>query len=441
MTPQRPDRSPPAPALLLAGAPDGERVEPLVHRTDPPAIGPAHVRTPRAARSRLIGQGRAGAEIIVAPTFRTSHRHLAAVGEGRRTREWTEAAVTLAREAAEAAAEALAAATGAEPLTYRRAPIRVAGSLSPLLPLDAGAELVDHATALREHRETAGLLADAGVDLLLVEAMAGSDEAGAATLAAVETGLETWSGARPAPDARSLASGQPLEAWLDAVAPLAPAGMFLSCADPATASDLLAWLRSAVASQVGVAAHPFPGTDHDAAVPRLTAEASSDHARAWLVAGAGWVGLSCWAGPAELAPLREALDERLAEREESRLAVARAWQRWVEEAARRAPGGAALWLSRDDGGDASEPPLEALPRGFVWTRAPTRDLAGLPMEAYRLVVSPSPTDDVERLAALLEPGGYLVADLGDRPATGLRSLEVVDLGEATEEGWLLGRHR
>jgi hypothetical protein len=151
---------------------------------------------------------------------------------------------------------------------------------------------------------------------------------------------------------------------------------------------------------------------------------------AWLEAGAAIIGLWSGADPAALEPLvtaRERLLTRIREREDAERSSLGAW---VTDAARRAPGGRALWI-----GDAQV----GQPPGFAWTTVPAGEPAAgaLPAEAFRLVIALTPLAP-ERLARLVERGGIVafelpggeVADLPGRLAS--LGLRVQDLGSAAD---------
>ena len=94
----------------------------------------------------------AGAELITANTFRTHRRNLARVGLGNLARELSAKAVKLARNAAERADH----------------PIWVAGSQAPLEDCYTPSDVPDDKALVREHREMAESLADAGADAIKV---------------------------------------------------------------------------------------------------------------------------------------------------------------------------------------------------------------------------------------------------------------------------------
>jgi hypothetical protein len=344
--------------ILLAGAWSDERQPPLRAGAESGWHVPRHVRHPAEARRQLAEQVRAGADAITAPTFLTSRRALARFGEARRAREWTAAAVTLARDAAQEAGRQ----------------VLVCGSLTPAERF-AAAE-ADH-EAFEAH---AGTIAEAGVDVILVELMRSAAAGGAATLAAVATGLPVWSGA-------ALETGEWLGEWAEAVEPAEPERLLLY-AEPEAARRGLEELARLTARPLGAC---------------LPAPAAPDDVAALLERGAGVVGLAAHATAAALRTVREAIDERLAT-----LAVAAGenlggWRAWLERAAAWAPGGPALWLGDE--------PDFALPAGFAWTVAPGGDAGRLPENHYRLLVVGPAQDSaylVPRLLGLLEAGGVLL---------------------------------
>jgi len=118
----------------------------------------------------------AGADIITSNTFRTDTRTFQKAGFHRDdARLATFQAVELARNAINRATTTK--------------PTWIAGSMSPLEDCYRPDLSPDVDTALREHREKARWLADAGVDFILIETMNNIREASAAAQAAIETGL------------------------------------------------------------------------------------------------------------------------------------------------------------------------------------------------------------------------------------------------------------
>jgi S-methylmethionine-dependent homocysteine/selenocysteine methylase len=238
----------------------------------------------------------AGAEILVADSFRTQARSLAHAGLAGRAGELCALAVRLTREAAEQAAR----------------PCWVAGSAPPLEDCYRP-DLVPGEDALRrEHAAHAANLVAAGADLLFLETMNTVREARAALVSAREAGAEAVVSfvCGAAPDARLL-SGEPLAEALAAVAPLAPLAVGVNCLPPrAAAACLPALARSGLPFMVYAnLGAPTP----DGGFRRsddLTPEAFADEASRWLDAGACAVGGCCGTTPAHVAAIARRLSSR-----------------------------------------------------------------------------------------------------------------------------------
>ncbi len=120
----------------------------------------------------------AGAEVVTANTYAAAPQHVAAAGFGDRAREINLRSAELALEAREAA----------------DAPAWVAGSLSLMAPGFRSANRqapLEHAEGLRKQAEW---LAEAGVDLLVLEMLRDIEWSAAAVDAALSAGLPVWSG-------------------------------------------------------------------------------------------------------------------------------------------------------------------------------------------------------------------------------------------------------
>jgi homocysteine S-methyltransferase len=141
----------------------------------------------------------AGADIVTTNTFSTNRSMLEPAGFGEQVREINIAAVQLARQARKEAEVA------------RR--VVVAGSMSHQVPVVAGCDFRDPAAipdkdaAAGNFREMADILANAEVDLILLEMMSDPDLALPAIAAARATGLPFWVGlsARLGEDGRLVA--------------------------------------------------------------------------------------------------------------------------------------------------------------------------------------------------------------------------------------------
>ena len=135
---------------------------------------------------------RAGADIITTNTYSSSRHMLEAAGRGDDTPAIVRQAVRLAREARDAVGR----------------PVAVAGSLSHMHPHaaggdgEAGAAPPSDQQQAANYREMAGLLAEAGVDLILLEMVSDPARARHLVPAALATGLPVWIGFSCASDQR-----------------------------------------------------------------------------------------------------------------------------------------------------------------------------------------------------------------------------------------------
>jgi hypothetical protein len=426
----------PARRPLLAGSVGPER---FPVRPDPGVRSwyePPHVRDVRSARQRLAGQVAAGADVIVAPTWLTHRRALLPVGETRQARAWTAAAVRVAREAVEVGVEernrestaaedsdgTLGAGPGGPPEAGARRRIDhprplVAATLPALddEPDVAGGRLMPRETAgERDYRDQAGLLADAEPDLLLVEGQASIPALRAALDAATATGLLTWVALSGLAGGRTaVATESPVPALQAALEAIAEAALDLVLLPP-----------------------PFPASLPDAgrAWGGLLVRPADEPAglvTSWLDAGAVAVALLDGATPSALRLLREAIDAVEREQIEASERRERRWSTFTGNAARLAPGGAALWLV-DPMGRGPSP--DVLPAGFEWLVLDRSEAPRLPVHRYRRIVDQAGGPGAVSLAApLLEDGGVLV--LGDvDPQAGLasRTLRVVTVDETAQ---------
>ncbi len=240
---------------------------------------------------------RAGAELITANTFRTHRRSLARAGLGDQAASLTGLAVSIAREAVRAAR------VGRD--------CCVAGSLAPLEDCYSPELVPPQAECEREHAEMARHLAEAGVDLILVETMNTIREARAATRAARATGLPVLTSFVCRSDG-CLFSGESLTEAVAAIAPLGVAGLLVNCTPSTTIHEPFGELRRAVLAQPA----RVPVTGLYANIGRTnnisgwtnTADVSpleyAQLASGWLTQGANLIGGCCGTTPAHIAALR-----------------------------------------------------------------------------------------------------------------------------------------
>lgn len=252
----------------------------------------ALVRDPALVGAIHRDYASAGAEVLTTNTFRTHRRSLAKADMGARSAELTTLAVQLARAAADESAR----------------PCWVAGSIAPLEDCyspeltPAGAQLA------AEHAEIAQRLADAGVDLLLVETMPCAAEAAAATVAAIATGLPVLTGFTCGSEGR-LVSGETIAAATSVVEALGPDGLMINCTPAASLSVSLEQLAAATTLPLGAYGNVghAESTSGWAATEVITPADYVALARGWVGAGASLVGSCCGTNPHHTRALAAAL--------------------------------------------------------------------------------------------------------------------------------------
>ena len=170
----------------------------------------ANLQRPDLVRDVHRAYLEAGAELIIANTFATSPLLFATLGRDDEVASIDRAAVRLAREACAGGGAA------------------VAGSISTMQPVLAGDDRTDRSRTWTEaevrerYRRKAGTLAEAGVDVLVMEMMRDTGPSVWATEAAMETGLPVWVGLsfEPGPDGGLVGWGRPESAMDDVIAAL-----------------------------------------------------------------------------------------------------------------------------------------------------------------------------------------------------------------------------
>ena len=165
--------------ILLDGAISSELQRMGVPMSGETWSGLAAITHPDVVRNLHVRYLQAGAEVIMANTYAAAPQHLAAAGFGNRAREINVRSVELALQARDKAA-------GGE--------VWVAGSLSLMAPgfhSSNRAAPDEHAEGLRVQAEW---LAEAGVDLLVLEMLRDIEWSSAAVDAALSAGMPLWSG-------------------------------------------------------------------------------------------------------------------------------------------------------------------------------------------------------------------------------------------------------
>jgi homocysteine S-methyltransferase len=296
--------------ILLDGATGTELNRRAVDTRLPLWSARALISEPQVLKQIHTDYLRAGAEIITANTFRTHRRTLTAGGLGHRARELTHLAVKIARSAVRARTDVL------DPTRRPRRECFVAGSISPLEDCYSPQLVPPQEVCEREHTEMAQHLAEAEVDLILVETMNTIREAYAATQAARATGLPVLTSFVCRTDGK-LFSGEMVAEAVKAIAPLQGVGLLINCTPSTTIHEPFAELVTAV-RQLGEDAPPVVGLyaniGHTNEIDGWTNTADVppiEYARlavGWLKQGANLIGGCCGTTPGHIAALRVILN-------------------------------------------------------------------------------------------------------------------------------------
>ena len=242
----------------------------------------------------------AGAQILITNTFATGPGPLAAAGYGERFAEANRNAVAAAMQARSQAGED---------------DVVVAGSMSRdvangLAATGVPFDVCDDAGALRDgYRRQAEVLADAGVDLIVLEMMGSRTHLEPAFAAAAETGLPVWVGFSigragdgqaetiDGEDARGLIASLPSDP-IDAV--------FVMHNDVDLVPAALVGLRAVWPGTLGAYPHVGDWEPPNWVFREIAPADFARRAHEWVAAGATIVGGCCGTGPEHIAALTAA---------------------------------------------------------------------------------------------------------------------------------------
>lgn len=236
---------------------------------------------------------RAGAEVIITNTFAAARPPLAAAGLG-------DQVVEINRGGAEAA-------VAARRQTDGKSTVAIAGSLSHVQMGSSPREWPADEEGLQAvFREQAGALAQAGVDLLVVEMATAEPWVIAAVEAASETGLPVWVGFSFEPagaDGVSLLKGErnhPLTGVIEGVTSRGVAALFVMHTDVDVVDSALPRVLAAATVPVGV--YPHSGTFESPhwIVGTISPEDLAVRTRAWIEQGARLAGGCCGTDPSHI---------------------------------------------------------------------------------------------------------------------------------------------
>ena len=272
----------------------------------------ALITSPETVRAVHEDYIRAGAEIITTNTFSTGRADLTRADLGERTAELNRLAVRLAREARD----------NVPP----DRPVLIAGSMSTFIPKNDGTVTPSYEAMLAGYGEQSQLLAEAGVDLILVEMLVRTLDARAAVEASAATGFPVWVGFSCREDdgelrlgAGSGARGKPGNERVADAARMVNEGRvevaFIMHTFPHETDRSLPGLKANVSVPVGAFAHTIGSTgppnwswDWDKA---MQPEEYLRHARSWVGMGAQIIGGCCGTTPDHIRALKDGLPRRI----------------------------------------------------------------------------------------------------------------------------------
>tara|TARA_B100000315_G_scaffold246086_1_gene272971 strand:+ start:98 stop:1039 length:942 start_codon:yes stop_codon:yes gene_type:complete len=252
---------------------------------------------------------RAGAEVIITNSFSTSRSRLEAGGLAGQTTEINRLAVRVAQEARDNVPSAK--------------PVVIAGSMSTLTPNLDPTVTPSYEAALTGYREQAQILAEAGVDLFMLEMLIRTLDARAAVEAASETGLPIWVGYTLQRDNGGLYLGirgkhvhEGIKDAVDAVASKGVSALFIMHSYIEDTLPGLQILRQHTSLPIGAYAHSMelspgqPNTGTMVVRPSTTDEYFG-HAHDWVNLGAQIIGGCCGVTPDHIRALSDGLPSKL----------------------------------------------------------------------------------------------------------------------------------
>jgi S-methylmethionine-dependent homocysteine/selenocysteine methylase len=242
----------------------------------------------------------AGAAVLITNTFAAGPGPLAAAGYADRFEEANVNAVS--------AAEAARARAGRDDVVIAGSMSRmVANGLSRSEPVDARS--AEEARLLDAFRQQAGILAEAGVDVIVLEMMGAVAHTAPAVAAAAETGLPVWLGISVGDAAGGRATtidGEDVAGLIESVRTDAIDAVLVMHTDVALVSDSLSAISAVWPGTVGAYPHVGDWTPPNWVFHDISPSVFADHARDWVAHGSTLVGGCCGIGPKHIAELARA---------------------------------------------------------------------------------------------------------------------------------------
>jgi S-methylmethionine-dependent homocysteine/selenocysteine methylase len=249
---------------------------------------------------------RAGAEVIIANTFAASRPALEPAGLGSRVADANRNAVAAALRAREAASGGRAVAVAGAMSVFCSAVVRGGD--------EAGLAAEERFPSLADFREQAGLLAEAGVDLIALELIEAPSYGRAALQAAAETGLPVWLGVSAARlDDGTLGTdsvfgeGDSFAELVSKLADPALAAITVMHAKPDVVVEAIGIIAARFAGPIGVYAESGSWAAPEWVFDGLAPDQYLQEAIAWADHGAQLIGGCCGIGPEHIKVLSDRL--------------------------------------------------------------------------------------------------------------------------------------
>jgi S-methylmethionine-dependent homocysteine/selenocysteine methylase len=291
-------------ALVLDGATGTELERRGIHSPLPLWSARALVAHPDVVAAIHRDYVAAGADILIANTFRANVRTLRAAGMLERGEELNGTAIRLARQAAQHYVDRLK--TGPT-----QAGVIVAASVAPVEDCYHPERVPDETLLRDEHAQMLTWLKAAGPDLIWIETMGTVREARAAARATSQTEMPLVVSFVVREDG-NLLGGERLEDAVDTVEAFDPLAIGLNCIPPDGMTALLPRLRKATPRPLAAYAHinnpqPIFGWSYS---QTATPEDYAEHAKRWLDLGVSIVGGCCGTTPAHIRAVRKVVSGR-----------------------------------------------------------------------------------------------------------------------------------
>jgi S-methylmethionine-dependent homocysteine/selenocysteine methylase len=238
----------------------------------------------------------AGVDIVIVNSFSTARHLLLPAGLMGQFRHLNTEAVRLAVRAREKTA------TG---------PVAIAGSIAPITFCDDLQKNFPPLTeALSWYTEQAELLAEAGVDLLLIEMIEEIQQASLAVQAACSTGLPVWLGfscrRNDAGDILLWKRQQTLTEGIEAISRIGGSAAFIMHTEVSDTTEAFSLLKTCWQGTLGVYAHSgrfvMPNWEFNGII---SPEEYAAETGSWIQMGAQIIGGCCGIGPAHIRELKK----------------------------------------------------------------------------------------------------------------------------------------